>query len=51
MSINQYFESISFCLNSIRIIDYSKIVEQAWGAAAKHSTRRTTSVKKCVDSI
>jgi glucose-6-phosphate 1-dehydrogenase len=27
------------------------IVEQAWGAAAKHSTRRTTSVKKCVNSI
>jgi hypothetical protein len=26
------------------------VVEQAGGAAAKHSTRRT-SVKKCVDSI
>jgi hypothetical protein len=37
----------------IRAIDrfYIKIVKQAEGAAAKHSTGRTTSVKKCMDSI
>jgi hypothetical protein len=31
--------------------EIKSLVEQAWGAAAKHSTRRTTSVKKCVNSI
>jgi hypothetical protein len=37
------------CLISDELIENG--VEQAWSAAAKHSTRRTTSVKKCVNSI
>jgi hypothetical protein len=32
-------------------LDTMNTVKQAGGAAAKHSTRRTTSVKKCVNSI
>jgi hypothetical protein len=43
------FKALLRDLVSILITIHS--VEQAGGAAAKHSTRRTASVKKCVNSI
>jgi hypothetical protein len=41
-------EAFGFFFNLLKEVVF---VEQVGGAAAKHSTRRTTSVKKCVDSI